>query len=1754
MTSFDTTAALPLSDDFPVLLGPVRIETRFTADELLVRIFPDAWSVEAFEPLPTQAEIDAVDAYWIALWRAGGNARAEQSAWEELTRRVSAGRASWLLKSRRPANRAEQPTGVQPGTTVLVVRTSQRVAADDRQPTVTYWTAVWRAHGDRAKIAAADAALNAAVGATRAASIRSNRPVGFDSGTLTAGDSVVVAFLVLPPPAASEVSPRSWTRTPRARLLPDRFTVTGYVGTTQVFSVTGAQVPATLDVGPDPVSADKPTINEQTGVLSVPTALRWLTDFNEALGVGMGVRVPLANSFRDGVDRLVVLGVRQNSTPEQTATDVADLLTRHLRSPAGFGLLPQGTATNNSEETPAGQDAREESAAVLRSATASQPAETSAVDDWKATTDGQWFAELLGIDPAVMTGVANADGTDQREARAANIALWPATWGSYLQTMMHPAVPAQVARDTRDFFVRYVSGRGPIPAVKIGRQPYGILPTTTFSRLTWPETTTHRRTLGALLAAAADDWKKAVGQVPYLGKHAEPGAPAVDPHQLLLDILALHPTSAEYHQRYAQSVEDIYNREVFRGDATQVLPKLDDLHMPQPIRDLLHRLGPAGWPAADPAIIRRLFAEEQYPLLGPLVDDQPLSESSGVRAYVPDGRNYLRWLADNAATDLETVRLETGFIDDRPPATVLYLLLRHAVLLGWEETARRLAPADASLTAEDPLFIHIRTGEHPPPSESRYRKLYSPDPDITGDPSRLVVDHIPQVLATAPEARPLAEQVDALKVLADVPTARLERVLAEHLDCATYRLDAWRLGLVNERLAELRYGADGTSPARRGLHLGAYGWLEDVRRGNQSFAPVHLTGSLGAQFNPSGSQPLVQDPGNGGYIHAPSPAQATTAAVLRAGYLANGSADKPDCFAVNLSSDRVRTALTLLDGLRQGQSLGALLGYRFERGLHEGHPGLELDRFLPALRGAFPLRSGKLSEPAPGTPLELVEARNVIDGLALVRRATREPAHPEYPFGASGLPEATQAEQQAMNAEVQQLLALHDALADLAVAEAAHQTLRGNPERAAATLDAYAKEGFPPDPAVVRTPRSGVTLTHRLGVMLTPGLGPDHGSGLFHGSGPRAQGEPAVNAWLPTLLPAQANVATTVEWRDPVTAAPRSRVVTQSDLELQPLDMLWGVRPSDDAALTDLDDRIIAFVVAKDKPRPDARLTIRHTKRVAGKVTFFEVSPLVNAVRTLLTGARPLRPTDLVPGGSGQAVDRTIDESVTLDRTRPAAVRTALDQLRQATAGYLASLAPLFPDPPAEPDRAALVSGIDTFLTGYAGLARTAGGFGMPRSGWGEAALWRGTLFGDVLKAVAATADRMAASLQAANALIAAYDQLPPSATNDERFRLLQQAEWRLTTRPTTPRPAQPTQLRTIVGSERTSFNNRLQALRDIAKTTKQTLSALLTDVAALLPLSTFDPVGLELKPFYDRIVNFGRDLLERARALHSDVTGRLTVAEKALAAYDQALTAPDRVRAATDALQAMLGSDFLVVPEFAAPDPLHTDWKKARLDSGRLLSHLVQDAHRDFPVDDWVHGIARVREQPRLWEQAVLVADALRGPGGVLGDLPGWQEPELVPVQLPYRDNDHWLGMEFATGTEIKEDRVLFTAHYAPEPMLGVNRHCGLLLDEWTEVVPARQETTGIAFHYDGPDAEPPQTMLLVTPPRRTGQWNGDDLLHAVGETLDLAKTRAVEPAHLDTTPYAHLLPATVMSATRQPITISTDLATANLRGKADA
>jgi hypothetical protein len=105
-----------------------------------------------------------------------------------------------------------------------------------------------------------------------------------------------------------------------------------------------------------------------------------------------------------------------------------------------------------------------------------------------------------------------------------------------------------------------------------------------------------------------------------------------------------------------------------------------------------------------------------------------------------------------------------------------------------------------------------------------------------------------------------------------------------------------------------------------------------------------------------------------------------------------------------------------------------------------------------------------------------------------------------------------------------------------------------------------------------------------------------------------------------------------------------------------------------------------------------------------------------------------------------------------------------------------------------------------------------------------------------------------------------------------------------------------------------------------------------------------------------------------------------------------------------------------------------------------------------------------------------------------------------------------------------------------------------GLLLDEWTETIPAASETTGVGFHYDDPGAEAAQAVLLAVCPTNAEAWN-DDMLEAVlMESFDLAQLRAVHPdlpgdlAAGGLPQLAQLLPAIYLAANLSRETVATD------------
>jgi len=324
--------------------------------------------------------------------------------------------------------------------------------------------------------------------------------------------------------------------------------------------------------------------------------------------------------------------------------------------------------------------------------------------------------------------------------------------------------------------------------------------------------------------------------------------------------------------------------------------------------------------------------------------------------------------------------------------------------------------------------------------------------------------------------------------------------------------------------------------------------------------------------------------------------------------------------------------------MQGGQSLAALLGYNFERSLHDRNDlkTKGIDSYVYPLRKKFPLAADKLKETKlknntdasvdPETvPITAIEARNVIHGVNLANHVKSQTgANKNYPFGLT-LAHPDAVINKAITDAVNEIIDIADAVADLGIAESVHHVVMGNYDRAAGVLETYSKGNYPQEPDVIRTPRSGATLTHRVGIPFT------YVASAVAGSSPRAISEPSVNNWLVKILPAMNKIICECSYVSRADSSVKTVQVSMQNLGLEPIDLLYAIHALDAQALNELDDRLLFHLNTTADPVIDKNIKFNYTVEPADPTMFsvFQVMSLIKSLRALLIESVPLVPTDL---------------------------------------------------------------------------------------------------------------------------------------------------------------------------------------------------------------------------------------------------------------------------------------------------------------------------------------------------------------------------------------------------------------------------------------------------------------------------------------------------------------------------------------------
>lgn len=1056
-------------------------------------------------------------------------------------------------------------------------------------------------------------------------------------------------------PGPVETKYQAWSEAAKSYVMPDLLKLRLFIKDKLVFETQGKPIVQPLTVSPDPKSTTSTANLDWKGA-----EFAWLEDFVKAVEVGMAFRIKLSGipnyNPADGFSRITVMGIRTlfdksplaDPPPMAGTKALSRLFENHQYTSHGLALVSQGTPTNNTEEKksgysvqPAFSEKRYQQEQDLQ-----QALQTNSPDEME---DGKILAFALGLDPALFEKVENSQNTDHRDAVLMNKALYPATLGFFLRHLLHPLFTTDELDTIRSFFCSYVTGRGPLPALRIGPQPYGVLPTSNFKAFQWNAQDKNSKLyqqLTALLTELDSVFEASIPNIPQLGQKK-------DPHQLLDEILGLYPNSETFYQRVGYSESFLRN---FLGQTiTQPSNPLLD--------QLIARFSTYGGFAQEGILqLKRIVYERTTLRLNQvrLVDVVLTSETKKIS--VPDaigrGENYIQWLADKYIRDFQTpsAGIDKSYypVDSRIDPPILYQLLKHSLLTQLYKCIFHWLRVEGFLASDLSIF-HNGTTHSKFIGAKEYFNFIPNQDDMT--PMELMsiqdsnllpflslgndettaayflqnTDAIlngirkifrrrmqPEILN---DFRILNEFFSSLKNLADLSTGRLERAMIEHIDCLTYRLDSWQTALFYKKLESNRNTGLAT-----GTVLGAYGWLENLKPA-ENINYIKET-DLPLELQPHKGLPILVAEDHGGYIHAPSLTQAKTAALLRNAYLHYHDPADPGMMAVNLSSSRVRKALDIFEGIQKGHSVGELLGYRLERHLHD--QAKPLDKYISEFRKAFPLGGKMISNPASTDQSSANQGNKPaswvarLDGLALINEIKDKKDYPSWLTQLLG-PAVLQADAVAIKEGTDDLLDCIDAMKDLIVMESIYQMVQGNTDRAGALLKSIHELKPPSKFESIRTPRTPAEiLTHRACVLFNSvdfSNPPNPWPTVLMSQ--KAVTEPMLNAWLGEIIGDPYSYQCRVS--DAQSQFPT--IITIEDLKLQPIDLVYLVPMQFGKEESEFSRRIVYYYrVTNNVPEEiDVKIEFDQAEKYSSMV---ELLPLLKLLKEVITNSKALDAAD----------------------------------------------------------------------------------------------------------------------------------------------------------------------------------------------------------------------------------------------------------------------------------------------------------------------------------------------------------------------------------------------------------------------------------------------------------------------------------------------------------------------------------------------
>lgn len=942
---------------------------------------------------------------------------------------------------------------------------------------------------------------------------------------------------------------------PQSTILPERFLFIGEMEYksdknnkkhTRLIKFSGRRVNPELQLGFNPFEAesfnidfDSPifepyVLDQEFGEIEVKGAAKWMTDYETAVHEGMAISVPIpADKVSDICFKSIyVLGVKKNLN----ATDFEDFINSHIYGKSGMDLLKIGTATNSLDNIVSGFNSDDQ---LIEE-------ERYQIDVLKNTSnigsDALALQNALGLNKSMfeetlarMTSYANNEIGKAKKVNNELSKVFHSNFKNTKGTNPYKNKLNNFLANIPKFISNYALARGTTPSIRVGNQPYGILPTTAFSKFNFEDKADvliqkninkfrtnntdkleydatfiqFSRELHSLLKHLNHIWtnikKSKVLHSENLGNNPNTA------HKKFIEMIGLTPVSVTFFERSMIEIPKLLQSSI----------NYDPLH----------------------------------------------SQNINLGKILHTVLNF----GKNAETVAEELKKHSG------------LLLNHPIQEMVEE-----------LSVENYL------------NKNLFKTVFK---DIDEDE----------------------------KVL----------LFAEFLDLFSHRLDAWWLGLVNYQLNRIRSGVfeaklnESTSQKEAKISLGAFGWLFDLKEKEREKYSDSERQLIETKMNVAEKgSPIFKDKEQSEFFIAPSHNHAVTTAVLRSSYLKSKAEGDDSRMSINLSSMRVRQALNIINGVRNGLPIGAILGADLERNLHEAYKlqKVEMNRFIYPLRKLFPLKidiNSKQNESEATYLMTTINGETLLNSFwqdyeEYLENSSDDKMHLADYLMSDTAPKwfknlfksSETVMKETLSRVIEQMADAQDALADVVLSEGVYQLVQGNRVAFKAWMNNLEDGNFTNNPEVTEIPMNSAMIQHKVAYMLQSDVY-DYSQVIDLENNPMKITEPNTNQWIEKQTGPMSNIQFGVEIT--TESEKTDRFISLDDLEIAPIEYLFLSNN------LDLFKRFLEYQIRHKYGYLQEHLSIDFGMKnyeESNKISIKEHEFLLNQMRSLLSSVRPLNAKD----------------------------------------------------------------------------------------------------------------------------------------------------------------------------------------------------------------------------------------------------------------------------------------------------------------------------------------------------------------------------------------------------------------------------------------------------------------------------------------------------------------------------------------------